>query len=37
MYSKIVSGVVEFRKRPIFQKTLSNLIKGSKLVVARLD
>ena len=37
VYSEIVSGAVEFRKRPVFQKALSNLSKGSKLVVARLD
>ncbi len=37
VFSEIVSGSVEFRKRPVFQKALSELGKGSKLVVARLD
>ena len=36
-YSEIVSGGVEFRKRPVFQKALSHLSNGSKLVVSRLD
>ena len=36
-YSEIVSGSVEFRKRPVFQKALSHLSNGSKLVVSRLD
>ena len=35
--SCVVSGGVEFRKRPIFQKVLSELKSGSKLVVSRLD
>ena len=37
VYSEVVSGGVEFRKRPIFQKLLSELKSGSKLVVSRLD
>ena len=37
VYSELVSGGVEFRKRPIFQKVLSELKSGSKLVVSRLD
>ena len=37
MYSEVVSGAVEFRKRPIFQKVLSELKTGSKLVCSRLD
>ena len=37
VYSEVVSGGVEFRKRPIFQKVLSELKSGSKLVVSRLD
>ena len=37
VYSEVVSGGVEFRKRPVFQKVLSNLKSGSKLVVSRLD
>jgi site-specific DNA recombinase len=37
VYSEVVSGGVEFRKRPIFQKVLSNLKSGSKLVVSKLD
>ncbi len=37
VYTEVVSGAVEFRKRPIFQKVLSELKSGSKLVVSRLD
>ena len=37
VYSELVSGGVEFRKRPIFQKVLSELKGNSKLVVSRLD
>ena len=37
IYSEIVSGGVEFRKRPVFQKVLSELKSSSKLVVSRLD
>jgi len=37
VYSEVVSGAVEFRKRPVFQKVLSELKSGSKLVVSRLD
>ena len=37
VYSEVVSGGVEFRKRPVFQKVLSNLKSNSKLVVSRLD
>ena len=37
VYQEVVSGGVEFRKRPIFQKVLSELKFGSKLVVSRLD
>ena len=37
VYQEVVSGGVEFRKRPIFQKVLSELKSGSKLVVSRLD
>ena len=37
VYSEVVSGGVEFRKRPIFQKVLSELKGNSKLVVSRLD
>ena len=37
VYSEIVSGGVEFRKRPVFQKVLKELKSGSKLVVSRLD
>ena len=37
VYSEIVSGGVEFRKRPVFQKVLSELKGNSKLVVSRLD
>lgn len=37
VYSEIVSGGTEFRKRPVFQKVLSELKSGSKLVVSRLD
>ena len=37
IYTEVVSGGVEFRKRPIFQKVLSELKSGSKLVVSRLD
>ena len=32
-----MSGSVEFRKRPVFQKVLSELKSNSKLVVSRLD
>ena len=37
VYQECVSGSVEFRKRPVFQKVLSELKSGSKLVVSRLD
>ena len=37
VYTEVVSGGVEFRKRPIFQKVLSELKSNSKLVVSRLD
>ena len=37
VYTEVVSGGVEFRKRPIFQKVLSELKRNSKLVVSRLD
>ena len=37
VYQEVVSGGVEFRKRPVFQKVLSELKSGSKLVVSRLD
>jgi len=37
VYSEVVSGGVEFRKRPVFQRVLLNLKSGSKLVVSRLD
>ena len=37
VYSEVVSGAVEFRKRPVFQKILSELKSNSKLVVSRLD
>ncbi len=37
VYSEVVSGGVEFRKRPVFQKVLSELKGNSKLVVSRLD
>jgi len=37
VYSEVVSGGVEFRKRPVFQKVLSELKSNSKLVVSRLD
>ena len=37
VYTEVVSGGVEFRKRPIFQKVLSELKGNSKLVVSRLD
>ena len=37
VYSEVVSGGVEFRKRPVFQRILLNLKSGSKLVVSRLD
>ena len=37
VYTEVVSGGVEIRKRPIFQKGLSELKSGSKLVVSRLD
>ena len=37
VYSEVVSGGVEFRKRPVFQKVLSELKSGSNLVVSRLD
>ena len=37
VYTEVVSGAVEFRKRPIFQKVLSELKSNSKLVVSRLD
>ena len=37
VYSEVVSGGVEFRKRPVFQKVLSELKTGSKLVCSRID
>ena len=37
VYSEVTSGATEFRKRPVFQKILSELKSGSKLVVSRLD
>ena len=37
VYQECVSGSVEFRKRPVFQKVLSELKGNSKLVVSRLD
>tara|TARA_E500000318_G_scaffold100943_1_gene104042 strand:+ start:1290 stop:1964 length:675 start_codon:yes stop_codon:yes gene_type:complete len=37
VYTEVVSGGVEFRKRPVFQKVLSELKGNSKLVVSRLD
>ena len=37
VYTEVVSGSVEFRKRPIFQKILTELKSESKLVVSRLD
>ena len=37
VYTEVVSGGVEFRKRPVFQKVLSELKSNSKLVVSRLD
>ena len=37
VYQEVVSGGVEFRKRPVFQKVLSELKSNSKLVVSRLD
>ena len=37
VYQECVSGSVEFRKRPVFQKVLSELKSNSKLVVSRLD
>ena len=37
VYTEVVSGSVEFRKRPIFQKILTELKSNSKLVVSRLD
>jgi site-specific DNA recombinase len=37
VYQECVSGSVEFRKRPIFQKILTELKSNSKLVVSRLD
>ena len=37
VYTEVVSGGVEFRKRPVFQKVLSELKANSKLVVSRLD
>ena len=37
VYSEVVSGGVEFRKRPVFQKVLTELKSNSKLVVSRLD
>ena len=37
VYTEVVSGAVEFRKRPVFQKVLSELKSNSKLVVSRLD
>jgi len=37
VYSEVVSGGVEFRKRPVFQKVLTELKGNSKLVVSRLD
>ena len=37
VYSEVTSGATEFRKRPVFQKILSELKSNSKLVVSRLD
>ena len=37
VYQECVSGSVEFRKRPVLQKVLSELKSNSKLVVSRLD
>ena len=37
VYQEVVSGGVEFRKRPVFQKVLTELKSNSKLVVSRLD
>ena len=37
VYQECVSGSTEFRKRPVFQKVLSELKSNSKLVVSRLD
>ena len=37
VYSEIVSGGVEFRKRKVFQKVLKELGSNGRLVVSRLD
>jgi site-specific DNA recombinase len=37
VYTEVVSGSVNFSKRPIFQKILTELKSNSKLVVSRLD
>ena len=37
VYSEVTSGATEFRKRPVFQKVLTEMKHGSKLVVSRLD
>ena len=37
VYSEIVSGGVEFRKRKIFQKVLKELKSNGRLIVSRLD
>ena len=37
VYSEIVSGGVEFRKRKIFQKVLKEIKSNGRLIVSRLD
>ena len=37
VYSEIVSGWVEFRKRKVFQKVLKELGSNGRLIVSRLD
>ena len=37
VYSEIVSGGVEFRKRKVFQKVLKELGSNGRLIVSRLD
>ena len=37
VYSEVVSGGVEFRKRKIFQKVLNELGSNCRLIVSRLD
>jgi len=37
VYSEIVSGGVEFRKRKVFQKVLNELGSNGRLIVSRLD